>query len=76
MNNSIKILDFSMGERDYKKRWCDTEYYYERHIIYDSKSLKATMSAKTLKGVHNFKQFLRVIKINLIIHRIINIFQR
>ena len=70
----MKILDFSKGERDYKKRWCDSEYYFERHIIYDSKSMKATTTAKILEGFHDFKQYLRDKKINLIVHKVKNIF--
>ena len=72
LNNKIKILDFSKGERDYKKRWCDKEYYYARHIIYDSNSIKAIFIAKTLARFHKFKQYLREKKINLMVHKIIN----
>lgn len=70
IENQIKILDFSKGERDYKKRWCDNEYYFERHIIYDSNSIKAKTTAKAVEGFHNFKQYLRDKKINLIVHKI------
>ena len=74
INNNVKILDFSKGESDYKKRWCDTEYAFERHIIYDSKSLKAKTTAKTVVSINNFKQFLRDKKINLLVHNIKSMF--
>lgn len=74
ITNKVKILDFSKGESDYKKRWCDTEYYFERHIIYDSKSLQARTTALTVAGFHNFKKYLREKKVNLLVHRIKNAF--
>ena len=74
IKNKINFLDFSKGERDYKKRWCDTEYYYERHIIYDTNSIKAKVCAKTIESIHNFKQYLRDKKVNLLIHKILKIF--
>lgn len=70
IENEINILDFSKGERDYKKRWCDNEYYFERHIIYDSSSIKAKTTAKAVVGFHNFKQYLRDKKINLLVHKL------
>ena len=74
INNDIKILDFSKGERDYKKRWCDNEYYFERHIIYDSNSIIARTTAKTAVGFHQFKQYLRDKKINLLVRKIMGAF--
>jgi CelD/BcsL family acetyltransferase involved in cellulose biosynthesis len=74
IDNNVKTLDFSKGESDYKKRWCDSEYYFERHVIYDSNSFRAKTTAKALVGVHNFKQYLRDKKINLLVHKIKDIF--
>ena len=73
ITNNVTTLDYSKGERDYKRRWCDTEYYYERHIVYDSTSIKAKSIALSIAGFHNFKQYLRKKKINLLVHRIINV---
>jgi len=67
IENKIKILDFSKGESDYKERWCDTEYLYEHHIIYDSNSLKAKTTAKAVASFYNFKQFLRDKNINSLV---------
>ncbi|WP_400078944.1 GNAT family N-acetyltransferase [Winogradskyella sp. R77965] len=74
LENNVKTLDFSKGESDYKKRWCDTDYVFERHIIYDSNSLKAKTIAKTVSGLHNFKQYLRDKKVNLLFHHLMGIF--
>ena len=64
IENQIKILDFSKGESDYKNRWCNAEYFYEHHIIYYSKSLKAKATAKAMASFYNFKQYLRDKNIN------------
>ena len=74
IDNNVKILDFSKGERDYKKRWCDNEYYFERHIIYDPNSIKAKTTAKAVVSFHNFKQYLRDKKINLLVRKIMGVF--
>lgn len=76
ISNNIKVLDFSKGERDYKKRWCDIEYNYQRHIMYDSNSLKATATVKLITGIHSFKQFLRDKKINILARKVVNVFKR
>ncbi|WP_299109716.1 GNAT family N-acetyltransferase [uncultured Winogradskyella sp.] len=67
IENKIKILDFSKGESDYKERWCDEEYFYEHHIIYDNKSLIAKTTAKTIASVYSFKQYLRDKNINTMV---------
>ncbi|WP_417370888.1 GNAT family N-acetyltransferase [Gelidibacter japonicus] len=67
IENKIEILDFSKGESDYKDRWCDTDYFYEHHIIYDSTSLKAKATARAMATYFNFKQYLRDKNINLMI---------
>ncbi|TDU39996.1 acetyltransferase (GNAT) family protein [Gelidibacter sediminis] len=64
LENNINILDFSKGESDYKERWCDTEYRYQHHIIYDSKSGKATAVAIFMAYYYRLKQFLRDQNIN------------
>ncbi|MEM9679883.1 MAG: GNAT family N-acetyltransferase [Bacteroidota bacterium] len=71
MNNGITTLDFSKGQSDYKERWCDVEYTYEHHIIYDSKSLKASLSAKTIANTFRLKQYLRDKKVNIMITKAI-----
>lgn len=62
--NNIKILDFSKGQYEYKDRWSNTIYYFNCHILYDSKSLKSIVIANMLKGFYGFKQFLREKRVN------------
>lgn len=70
IENKIKILDFSKGESDYKERWCDTEYFYEHHLLYDSKSIKAKATVKIVAGFYNFKQYLRDKNINVLVTKL------
>lgn len=70
INNGIKTLDFSKGETEYKERWCDVEYNYEHHVIYDSKSIKAKANALILAKKFAFKQYLRDKKVNALVTRI------
>lgn len=64
LENKVNILDFSKGENYYKKRWTSTEYFYDHHVIYDSKSIKATIIGESLSNFFKFKQYLRDKDIN------------
>ena len=43
--NNIEVFDFLKGHYDYKSKWTDTEYYFQKHIVYNSKSPIATTMA-------------------------------
>ena len=58
-DNGYEIYDFSKGEYEYKNRWMNTQYTYENHILYDSKSLIATLIAKLVSLKYRLKQSLR-----------------
>lgn len=64
IDNNIKILDFSKGEAEYKKRWTTDMYEFHHHILYDSKSIVASAIAKSLSNFFRFKQYLRDRNIN------------
>jgi hypothetical protein len=57
--NGYTIYDFSKGEYEYKNRWTNKEYTYENHILYDSKSVVASVIAKCIKWKYTLKQYLR-----------------
>jgi len=69
LENGIKTLDFSKGEFDYKKRWCNTRYDFEYHILFDASSLKARTLAGLLLTFYRFKYLLREKGINTLVHR-------
>ena len=68
--NNIKILDFSKGYFDYKKRMCTLEYDFEYHIIFDKKSIKSKILAHTCYNFFEFKTYLRKKKIDVRFHEI------
>ncbi|MFD2823601.1 GNAT family N-acetyltransferase [Lacinutrix iliipiscaria] len=63
-DNGYTIYDFSKGEYEYKNRWTNQEYTYENHVLYDSKSLVATLVAKFIKAKYELKQYLRDKNVN------------
>ncbi len=67
IENNVSKLDFSKGESNYKERWCDVDYVYEHHILFDSKSLKAKWKANALAKKFKFKQYLRDKKVNVML---------
>jgi hypothetical protein len=70
IENDIKILDFSKGYFEYKRRWCTKSYDFEYHIYYDTKSLKSKLLAHSIKGMYDFKQRLRDKNINEKVHKL------
>jgi Acetyltransferase (GNAT) domain len=68
--NDIESFDFSKGEYEYKSRWTNTEYSYECHVLYDSKSIIASTIALIVPNYFTLKQYLRDKNINLLLTKI------
>ncbi len=73
--NNIKIFDLSKGYYDYKERWANVSYNFEHHIYYDSNSISAIAIAHFLKLFFKLKQFLRDLKLNVLLHKITYLFK-
>lgn len=65
-DNGFKTFDFSKGEYDYKTRWANSNYDFECHVLYDSKSIKSKILASLTCNYFSFKQFLRDKKVNFL----------
>lgn len=74
--NQFKIFDFTKGFYEYKKSWSDVEYPFEYHILYDSKSIPATLIAMFLCRFFKLKQFFRELNINYFLHKITFFFKK
>ncbi|MEK6153498.1 GNAT family N-acetyltransferase [Flavobacteriaceae bacterium 3-367] len=72
----LKILDFSKGYFEYKKRWMTREYPFEYHLYYDSKSPASLLLAFIIKNYFTLKQFLREKEINELFHKLTFFFER
>lgn len=68
-DNSLKILDFSKGYFDYKKRMSTLEYDFEYHIIFDKKSIISKLLAHCYHNFFEFKSFLRNKKLDVKFHK-------
>lgn len=67
-DNNIKKLDFSKGYFDYKKRMSTLEYDFEYHIIYDKRSIKASLIAHIYYMFFEFKTYLRNKRFDVKLH--------
>ena len=54
----IKTFDFYKGEYDYKNDWCNKNYTFEQHLIYNN-SLISKSLAFVIANKLKFKQYLR-----------------
>ncbi|MCL6294991.1 GNAT family N-acetyltransferase [Jejuia spongiicola] len=70
LKNNIKILDFSKGYFEYKKRWGNKPYWFEYHIYYDKESIKAKALAFLYKNFFALKLYLRKKHLTNFIHEI------
>lgn len=52
-------LDLSMGETDYKIKWCNHHYYLYFHVFHNSRSVTAIFKSRVLISTLKFKQYLR-----------------
>ena len=57
--NGFNVLDLSMGETDYKLKWCNHQYNLYFHLFYNSKSISAQYRKNLILGKLKFKQYLR-----------------
>ena len=46
--NNFTTFDLLKGEYEYKSQWTDTQYYFEKHLIYDSSRLLSNLRAKSI----------------------------
>ena len=67
--NNFEILDFSKGDYEYKKRWSNKAYAFEYHILYDKRSLRATVLSVFLRCYFELKRFLREYRLNKVFHK-------
>jgi len=70
LDNQFDKLDFSKGYFDYKKRWCNLEYKFEYHLIYNKKAILPKTIAFAIKKYFKTKQFLRDKKLNDRFHKL------
>jgi len=70
IDTKIPVFDFSKGDQDYKTKYISDYYHFDCHVLYDSKSIIATIIALTITYYFSFKQYLRDKKINLLFIKI------
>ncbi|WP_299554814.1 GNAT family N-acetyltransferase [Seonamhaeicola sp.] len=70
--NNYSILDMGNGEMEYKSIWCNAIYQYDYHFVYKKKSLPAYIIAYIQIVKMKFKNFLKVIKFDLVFKTIKN----
>jgi hypothetical protein len=66
LKNGYSVLDFSKGHFEYKRRWCNTYYYFEYHIYFDRKSIRASTLAIILYCYYHMKRILREMRLDIL----------
>lgn len=59
IKKKFEIFDMSMGNPDYKIKWCNTVYDFEHHIVYRTDSLSSTFYAKSIALRMSVKDYLK-----------------
>lgn len=69
-NNHYTILDFSYGDLNYKRTWCNSMYVYEHQIIYNYKKVVKQIFAYCIFQILKLKAFSKKKKVDILYHNI------
>lgn len=73
-DNEFEVFDMLKGDYEYKSKWTDGDYFFQRHIIYNSKFWSASFIAnyKTMKIrlFYNLMNYVKKRNIHLVYRRI------
>ncbi|MCK7591039.1 GNAT family N-acetyltransferase [Subsaxibacter sp. CAU 1640] len=69
--NDMKIADFSKGDFDFKHEWCNITYDFDYHLLYDSKSFRASTIALAVRWLFETKRYLRDKNVNVFYRKLL-----
>tara|TARA_R110001583_G_scaffold106531_1_gene254874 strand:+ start:421 stop:1230 length:810 start_codon:yes stop_codon:yes gene_type:complete len=72
--NGVEIFDLSIGDFDYKRKWCNVEYDFENHIIFDRNKFLKRITAHLILSIYLLKGFLKDRNLHLHFNKIKNLF--
>ncbi|OEK08535.1 hypothetical protein A8C32_03520 [Flavivirga aquatica] len=74
-NNGIQIFDLLKGNYPYKTKLIDSQYDFQKHVLYNSSSLLTFLSAKIIiyktLAFYDLVRFLKKFNINILYHKIL-----
>ncbi|MFK5972246.1 MAG: GNAT family N-acetyltransferase [Flavobacteriaceae bacterium] len=70
IEQKFDVFDMSMGNPDYKKKWCNTVYDFEHHIVYSPDSLSSSFYAKSIAIRMRTKMYLKSKNIHILYKKI------
>ncbi|MBD1262796.1 GNAT family N-acetyltransferase [Maribacter polysiphoniae] len=71
--NEVEIFDLSIGDFDYKRKWCNVVYEFENHILYDETNYLKMISAHLLLTFYLLKGYLKDRNVHLFYQKIRNL---
>ncbi len=75
-DNEIEVYDLLKGNYPYKNKLIDTDFYYQKHVIYNSKSLLATFLANVIivktQTFYSIVNILKKLNIDVVYHKILD----
>ena len=70
VENGFTIFDLSYGDLDYKRKWCNTIYQFENHILFPKNSIRKRLMANCIILLLKTKNFLKEKKVHVLIRRL------
>jgi hypothetical protein len=70
INKNFKIFDMSMGNPEYKIKWCNNIYDFEHHIVYSPTSFFAFLFAGIIALGISIKNYLKSKNVHLLYRKI------
>ncbi len=75
LKNGVKLVDFSKGNVEYKKRWTNSEYDFEYHLFYNTSNIKVKLKALWIVRKLQLLQALRNKNINTLYYSLLDRFR-
>ena len=76
LENNHTIFDLSYGDLDYKRKWCNTVYEFEQHVLFPKNLIHKRVLAFLVLKLISLKAFLKKKKINLLFKSVKSILKR
>lgn len=76
LENDYTIFDLSYGDLDYKRKWCNTVYEFEQHVLFPKNSLLKRVSAFFILQLIILKGYLKKKKVHVLFKKVKSILKR
>ena len=76
LENDYTIFDLSIGDMDYKRKWCNTIYEFEHQVLFPKKLIHKKFLAAIIKQLICLKSFMKEKRVDVLYHKVKSTFKK